>query len=92
MGLAVAAQLIASNPPLVVEDVGAAGKPPGGVSYVLLAIVVLAPGLGAVQALLVKARDPADFALSAQELDHERHREFDPMNPTRYATAARRAR
>lgn len=88
MGLAVAAQLIASNLPLVVEDVGAAGKPPGGVSYVLLAIVVLAPGLGAVQALLVKARDPADFALSAQELDHERHREFDPMNPTRYATAA----
>ena len=72
VGLAVAAWLIGSNFPLLVGDLDDGGNPAWGVvSYVLLAIVVVAPILGATQALLVKVRNPAAFARITRELDHE---------------------
>ncbi|GAA1249047.1 APC family permease [Prauserella halophila] len=70
-GLGVAAWLIGSNFPLLVDDVDAAGNPAwGAVSYVLLAVVILAPALGTVQALLVRARNPEAFTGITQKLDH----------------------
>lgn len=70
IGLAISAALIASNFPLLVGDVDAAGEPAwGAISIVLISVVVLAPIAGIVQALVMRARKPDSYAQVLQRFD-----------------------
>lgn len=70
LGLGAAAWLITRNFPLLVGDVDATGTPAwGGLSVVLVAVVVVAPVVGLVQALVIRRRDPAAYARINRELD-----------------------
>lgn len=63
VGLVLSAVLIVAYFPLMVGDVDAAGIPTfGGLSWFLLALVVLFPVIGYVQAAWIKARRPAAYA------------------------------
>lgn len=63
VGLMISAVLITANFPLLVGDVDADGAPVfGAVSWVLLALVVIFPALGYVQAWWIKNRRPAAYA------------------------------
>ncbi|MDR5700431.1 APC family permease [Agromyces aerolatus] len=70
VGLAVAAALIAANFPLLVSDVDADGNPAwGAISITLVAIVVLAPIVGLVQALIMRSRKPEAYAQITRRFD-----------------------
>ncbi|SDR72952.1 APC family permease [Microterricola viridarii] len=63
IGLLVSAGLIAANFPLLVGDVDADGNPSWGVlSAVLFAVVIVAPVIGLVQALVLRAKRPEAYA------------------------------
>lgn len=62
IGLLVSAVLIAANFPLLVGDVDDAGDPVWGVvSIALIAVVVIAPIVGLVQAVIMRRRAPAAY-------------------------------
>ncbi|WP_291054544.1 APC family permease [Herbiconiux sp.] len=63
LGLIGSAVVIIAYFPLLVGDVDAAGNPVfGGVSGILLALIVLFPAFGLVQALVLKGRRPAVYS------------------------------
>lgn len=63
VGLLLSAALIVAYFPIMVGDVDAAGTPVfGGVSWFLLALVVLFPVIGYVQAAWIRGRRPAAYA------------------------------
>ena len=63
LGLILSAALIVAYFPIMVGDVDAEGTPVfGGLSWFLLALVVLFPVLGYLQAAWIKARRPAAYA------------------------------
>lgn len=79
VGLVVSAVLIATNFPLLVGDVDAAGEPTWGVlSSVLLAVVLAGPVIGVVQALVLRAKNSPVYAnitaVSAEEPHEQRER------------------
>ncbi|ALX65636.1 APC family permease [Microbacterium sp. XT11] len=70
IGLAVSAVLIAGNFPLLVSDVDAAGDPAWGpISITLLAVVVIAPVIGLIQAAIMKSRSPEAYAQITRRFD-----------------------
>ena len=70
IGLTVSAALIAMNFPLLVSDVDAEGNPAWGpVSITLVAVVVLAPIIGLVQAAVMRATRPDAYARIMQRFD-----------------------
>ena len=70
LGLAVSAVLIAANFPLLVSDVDAEGNPAWGpISITLVAVVVLAPVIGLVQAAVMRARAPEAYAQIMRRFD-----------------------
>jgi len=70
VGLAVSAVLIATNFPLLVSDVDAEGNPAWGpVSITLLAVVVIAPVIGLIQAAVMKATSPEAYAQIVRRFD-----------------------
>ncbi|WP_448811624.1 APC family permease [Agromyces bauzanensis] len=72
LGLTVSAALIAANFPLLVGDVDVDGNPTWGVlSIVLLAVVVVSPIVGIVQALLLRARRPLAYQQVIERFDEE---------------------
>jgi amino acid transporter len=72
LGLVVSAGLIAANFPLLVGDVDAEGNPTWGViSVVLLAVVIIAPIAGIVQALILRSRRPLAYQQVIARFDEE---------------------
>lgn len=70
LGLAVSAVLIAANFPLLVSDVDADGNPAWGViSITLVAVVIIAPVIGLVQAAIMRASAPAAYAQIVRRFD-----------------------
>lgn len=70
LGLAVSAVLIAANFPLLVSDVDAEGNPVWGpISITLVAVVVLAPVIGLVQAAVMRTRAPEAYAQIMRRFD-----------------------
>lgn len=70
LGLAVSAVLIAANFPLLVSDVDAEGNPAWGpISVTLVAVVVLAPLIGLVQAVIMRAKSPEAYAQIMRRFD-----------------------
>ncbi|HET8780479.1 MAG TPA: hypothetical protein VFM66_10420, partial [Agromyces sp.] len=72
VGLVVSAGLIAVNFPLLVGDVDAEGNPTWGIiSVVLLAVVIIAPIAGIVQALILRSRRPLAYQQVIARFDEE---------------------
>ena len=70
LGLAVSAVLIAANFPLLVSDVDETGAPAWGpISITLVAVVVLAPIVGLVQAAIMRRKTPESYAQIARRFD-----------------------
>ncbi|CAH0226468.1 Putrescine importer PuuP [Microbacterium oxydans] len=70
LGLAVSAVLIAANFPLLVNDVDETGAPAWGpISISLVAVVVLAPIAGLVQAAIMRRTTPGAYAQIARRFD-----------------------
>ena len=70
IGLLVSALLVASNFPLLVNDVDAEGVPTFGViSTVLLVVVLAGPVIGIVQSLVIRSRDPQAYADITQRIE-----------------------
>ncbi|WP_259614182.1 APC family permease [Microbacterium paraoxydans] len=70
VGLAVSALLIAANFPLLVSDVDADGNPAWGpISITLVAVVVIAPVIGLVQAAVMRAKTPEAYAQIMRRFD-----------------------
>jgi len=70
IGLVISAVLIAANFPLLVGDVDAEGAPTwGAVSVALLAVVIIAPVIGLVQAAVMRRRAPAAYAAIVTRFD-----------------------
>lgn len=70
LGLAVSAVLIAGNFPLLVSDVDADGNPAWGpISITLVAVVVLAPIAGVIQAAIMRSRRPESYAQIVRRFD-----------------------
>lgn len=72
IGLVIAAWLIAENFPLLVGDTDAEGNPTWGlISAILLAVVIAAPLIGVIQALVIRSRDAQAYAHITERLDQE---------------------
>ncbi|MFD5226441.1 APC family permease [Microbacterium sp. NPDC058342] len=72
LGLAVSAILIAANFPLLVSDVDAEGNPAwGAVSITLIAVVVIAPVIGLIQAAIMRTRAPQAYKQIMHRFDEQ---------------------
>lgn len=70
VGLVVSAVLIAANFPLLVSDVDAEGNPAWGpISITLIAVVILAPVAGVIQAAIMRSRRPDSYAQIVRRFD-----------------------